>query len=406
MKLDITTTNGTLYDFKFSRTGIELANYYFWLFFGIAVALMFLLISYLLLSLNTIPALVFFIFFATSLLAIWFTRLITRPLPLSIDTVNRILHKSKREYRIPVNSLIVQDRLFHITGSGKNRRKVISWKISFDVGEGKQQEIYNFKGSHNRNNCPWIDETAETIAELLNITLIDRTGFEEVTRNPGETDKPLVTLLRQRKQAESSQKTEHAPVIPKELHDRLAINRTGHGFDVISLHTPIGYLSYFLFGLGVILIGAGIFFDLLVLVFGTTVFNLALGDFQGQFNGDDPLPVWIGFFFVLLISAILVVCTNVITIGFGYKALDSVAGMTTVEITPENISVREKKLLGTKIKGTIPLHKVERLLLVETWNDFTVEFMSDEGRILLPGNYGQEEAALLRNVLEHLLVQL
>ena len=73
----------------------------------------------------------------------------------------------------------------------------VTWRILVADSE-KTVKIYEYTGYKGLSPCfnaPWIDATAEKVAEILQVPLEDQTGTEPVLRNLGETDKPLAELL-------------------------------------------------------------------------------------------------------------------------------------------------------------------------------------------------------------------
>jgi len=269
--------------------------------------------------------------------------------------------------------------------------------------EGNEQMIYQYTGEKSRFSCTWIDETAETIAEIMQIPIEDNTGIESVIRQPGETDIPLIDFIKQH----GSDTGKSAPSIPHELQNRLNIERTETGFEIYSTHMPLSLFSLVKALFALVLVGFSLTVNLIILYGLDEIVVL----FQEKFGSENGDPIIMALFSLAIFLALLTIYAvfNYLTLYLGLFLFTRLKRTTIVGINSypdkKEISLSEKGLLLTRVKGTISLKAVEKLIIVQKWSEkHTVEFVGDEQRLQLPGDYSIEEVKLLEELFRDILV--
>ena len=154
-------------------------------------------------------------------------------------------------------------------------------------------------------------------------------------------------------------------------------------FEIFSVYNPVTAIDYLVFIISAVLICIGIYGNIWLI--------------QHFLQG-----LTIDMLFIVLIMFLML---NIFTLFLGYWLFTQIAGMNIIVIDSQNVTIKHKGMIFSRIKGKIPLNSIERLPLVKTFRAFTIEFMSDAGRVLVPGNYAEEEADLLRELMKHILYQ-
>ncbi|MHA1166733.1 MAG: hypothetical protein ACTSRU_02855 [Candidatus Hodarchaeales archaeon] len=398
MFLDV-TSEGNIYRLKLLRCGHEKFWYYFGILLGLIFGSIFIAIGVKLFPQNSNDATILGGIGIVAVLAVIILHFLrTRPVYF-IDTASRQLIFNKNSFNVSDSAKILLFRSFRVTykyTSSGSRTKVekIVWQIFLrDYKQEQKIEIYKYRGSSRASNCPWIDKLAETIAELLGITLEDNTGVDPIVRIPGKTDTPLIDVLKEEYAGKGGITLE----IPIELEKRLVVDKLDEperSFEIYSVYNPVVALDYILLIISAILICFGILGNLWLIQQSLTMIN-----------GIQYNTILDSLFGMIITMGTMFLFLNIFTTLFGYWLFTKIAGMIIIIIDSQKVTVKHKGLLLSRIKGNIPLRSIERLPLVKTFNAFTIELMSDAGRVLVPGTYDEGEADLLRELIKHIFLQ-
>ncbi|MHA1451112.1 MAG: hypothetical protein ACTSP4_17050 [Candidatus Hodarchaeales archaeon] len=265
--------------------------------------------------------------------------------------------------------------------------------------ESRNRVIYKHVGGY--YSSPWIDETAEVIAEIMKIPIEDHTGVEKIIRYPGKTDTPLVDILKK----EGAVSNKDDITIPLELKDRLGLRPSNEGFELFTVHTPIDALSYLKLIVGLILVGLGVLIDYVLLFNGVPFILESLLSSSSQII--SIIEYLIFMMIIVTVFLIVILFCNIFTLYIGKILLTSLTRSTLIDFNKEIISIRDMGLFLTRQKGQIATNRVEKLILVNRWyDDYTVEFVGDNKRLQLPGNYSIEEAGLIHDLIIRIFINL
>ncbi|MHA1167499.1 MAG: hypothetical protein ACTSRU_06735, partial [Candidatus Hodarchaeales archaeon] len=318
---------------------------------------------------------------------------------LIIDSSTRTCKHNEERFTVSKKAAVTLKRVYSFSGSGSDNTPVIRWEIAIKDTESRYRVIYKHAGGY--YSSPWIDETAEIIAEIMKIPIEDNTGVDKVIRYPGETDTPLVDILKK----EGAVFNEVDITIPPELKDRLGLRPSNEGFELFTVHTPIDALSYLKLLVGLILVGLGVLIDYVLLFNGVPFVLESLSSSSSEII--STIEYLIFMMIILTVFLIVILFCNIFTLYFGKMLLTSLTRSTLIDFNKEVISLRDMGLFLTRPKGQIATKRVEKLILVNRWyDDYTVEFVGDNKRLQLPGNYNIEEAGLIHDLIIRIFINL
>lgn len=290
----------------------------------------------------------------------------------TLDTSTRTLHSNRMNHQFSENSTLTLMRhrikshrqgRFKSQGSSVQSSDTVTllteWTIQDDHDGVSSIFIRN---STTDEKEFWVASLAESLAEALQLTLIDATGLEPVTRPYGTTDYTLQEYLYNKETPPVSSFTLPKTIIsyyPPEGYT-LQINSTIKGFAIALL------VIWLVLAYPVYLIGA---------------------DVANTYNFGAP-PYVGGIVFVLLV--LLFVLSG---INYGYP--DNSFTMAHDSI----IMTAHYKIFGKRSKK-LHLSHFEFIIATKLWDGYTVEFVGDKVRLPVPGIYTQQEAVDLKNLLE------
>ncbi|MHA1451146.1 MAG: hypothetical protein ACTSP4_17230 [Candidatus Hodarchaeales archaeon] len=150
-------------------------------------------------------------------------------------------------------------------------------------------------------NAPWLDAAAETIAEKFQIPFEDQTGIQPILRKTGETDEPLVILMK-REYPIGVPLGDTKTRIPEESAQDITIDKINETFVITDVHAPRTTSTILSTIMGLILAGIGLLATTVFITLGIMAVGIMLRDTEMRLG-----PITVSMVPLLLVSISFVI---------------------------------------------------------------------------------------------------
>ncbi|MFW9993709.1 MAG: hypothetical protein ACFFD4_16805 [Candidatus Odinarchaeota archaeon] len=307
-----------------------------------------------------------------------------------------------RDDSVILHRTLIKVRQYYSSSSSRRRRSRfgftyhVVWSVSYQPA-GQQPVLL---ARYQMDKGDGFDELAETLAEVLHIPLIDKSGRIEEIREPGTTDVFVGKLVKQDKIGEYSE-INLRTINATPASEFLRVEMKEGGYRLMFLKDPwrLGMIFKMLFAI-IIIFGGGLF-----IYTGWFLLEEMFNELAATTGASNPLTalvlgIFLPFAIMMIILSLIAIIGGIALVIGGLVMISGARTWYIVDFTPQKVdSKRRGLLLIPRRLRQFQTRLIERVVVFQyRKGGYCVELMSDKGRLPYNGSYTLEDTILLRNI--------
>lgn len=296
-----------------------------------------------------------------------------------LNEVNREVSPDQENwYRVTDETTFSLNRTFRTHSSGESGSTSYSsrWKLKIHTN-GINEELISHKlkegsiYSPKLYNLPWIGQIGEEIVDRIGGKYVDNTGLDRLVRTQDTANQTLVEILKNQGIKPFTGK------IPKEVKSEFDVEITGSNVSITDKHLAGKLPTVFTFILFTVAMSIFYYFDLAIGFFYIDASNI-----ENLFLSGFLLLFTIVFFYAMIFSAY----RNELVISYNH------------------VMIQKSKVIGHSHRRSMPISDLKVIQTIAPKRKLGIELIGKSNRFALIGGFNQEEASIIINFIESILV--